>query len=618
MTETEQASPLDVFAATVTFLLPVAHSAAVSSVWWSPKAAIVMVLACVGGVLLLDKPAARLRTPTMFARAFVLAAALATSVSARPALSVLGHYGWGTGLIFVVSLAGAWAVGTRLSARGKSLVAAALVSAAGVNILVAILEMTFDLSRFGYARFEERAPGLLGNPIYLGPLLAAAVALVVPHLRAPRANPVRYVSVAGFVVMAAVGMSLSGSRTALALCVIVAGWTFRQFGREAAAVVVALLLGGWVIGPALDRPPRAAVAATSGATTALQASALVTGADSDDRASGIGATLVPPGNRSLRPRLDTWWSVRKAVAERPILGAGPGQFRAASIRQRPLSVDVDSPDRYFVDAHNLAVEYAATTGLVGLALLALWLVTAGRGAGGPFLLAAGVLFISHLIQPQTVSITPMAFLLLGASRTQPCDLSRVNKAALAFAAPVGVVLAGLLLLADFDLRQAALDFRFAPAQQADSILRPLPEPAFVISRIHAFHGTFATRVAPSANASSSAVAADRRARDWLWIAAQRDPNDIKGWALLADFEYAHGHFVAARRHYLRALDLNRHSARVLGGLGNLAAAEGNDAEALRWFGEAHAIDPTTTPPRQRLQRARVGRATRSGVTESSR
>ena len=173
MPETDRASGLGLFAAAVAFLLPVAFEPAVASSFWTPKAALIPLVAAVGGVLLLGSHTGTAgRSVNCLPCAFVVVAAISTLLAGR-VMSITGHYGWGTGLIFVVALAGAWAVGVNLTAHDARLFGRALLTGISVNVVVVFLEMRFDLSSLGLVRAFGRAQGLMGNPVYLGPLLVA-------------------------------------------------------------------------------------------------------------------------------------------------------------------------------------------------------------------------------------------------------------------------------------------------------------------------------------------------------------------------------------------------------------------------------------------------------------
>src|SRR5207302_9151293 len=160
---------------------------------------------------------------------------------------------------------------------------------------------------------------------------------------------------AAFAVLVATAVEVSGSRFALGLVVVAVLSAFALLGWRSVAVLSLCLGVGVGIGVGLTHYG-------GGMSVTTRSGAAV--------ASGI------------RPRLETWLSARHALVERPVLGSGPGRFRAATSRFRTLRlVRAEGADRLFVDAHDMAVEYAVTTGLPGLALLLGWLALAVRRAG---------------------------------------------------------------------------------------------------------------------------------------------------------------------------------------------------------------------------------------------
>ena len=141
----------------------------------------------------------------------------------------------------------------------------------------------------------------------------------------------------------------------------------------------------------------------------------------------------------------------------PLLGTGPGQFRAATSRLRTVAIArAETPDRLYVDAHNLVVEFATTTGLLGLAALLAWLLLASRRASGPLLGFALAVLAAHLLEPQSVRTTPMALLALGAAgpTLAIAPLRRVGRAATAMLAALALAGGARLLAGDFHLKFA--------------------------------------------------------------------------------------------------------------------------------------------------------------------
>jgi O-antigen ligase len=105
------------------------------------------------------------------------------------------------------------------------------------------------------------------------------------------------------------------------------------------------------------------------------------------------ASLPDPGQRE--PRLALWRTATRMIAERPLLGVGPGNFGVLYPRYR----EPDAPDEFAPTAHNLFLNVAAETGIAGLAAFVALLAAAlrigvRRSLRGPpefRLLRAGVL-----------------------------------------------------------------------------------------------------------------------------------------------------------------------------------------------------------------------------------
>src|SRR5947208_286644 len=152
------------------FLLPVVFSPSVSAEAWSPRAAVVLVVAAFGLPRLVPLLRSDARRPALAASAFLAVAALATALSTQPILSLFGLYNWGTGLLFVAALVGAWALGSSVDQGGVRVVEQALIAGVLVNAVVALVQGAFSLDVAPFTRYEGRAAGLLSNPVYLATL----------------------------------------------------------------------------------------------------------------------------------------------------------------------------------------------------------------------------------------------------------------------------------------------------------------------------------------------------------------------------------------------------------------------------------------------------------------
>jgi len=408
--------------------------------------------------------------------------------------------------------------------------------------------LSLDVAPF--TRYDGRAAGLLGNPVHLGTLCAGGLALLVAPLRA---NLARW---SPLVVIVAAAVDLSGSRFALALVGLVVVVVLVRDRRRALTFAVLAVMGVLLgIG----------VGALGGTTT--------------------GTGRVEGGSESgVTPRLHVWASAGPAIAAHPVLGVGPGRFRAATSPHRDLAlVHAEGPDRYFVDAHNGAVEYATTTGLLGVLALGTWLGVAGRRGAGPLLGFAVVALAMHLVEPEFLGTTPVALLALGASGRASFAAVRSRRvgtavvAALVVAALVG---AGRLLVGDSELNQARLDFRLAPARTAIRVLPPWPEPASLAGEAALY------RALTHAPAARAAALRYRR------LAADRDPTNPTSWNQLGETELAVGSPRSAIVAFRRALRWDPWSARALNGLGNAALAVGDRATARSAFQRSLVAAPS--------------------------
>ena len=233
----------------------------------------------------------------------------------------------------------------------------------------------------------------LGNPIFLGAYMQAVALVAAGFLArsflgapAPAAARAFWGATA---VLAVWALALAGSMGALAGLAAGAGGAALFYGslgpslgaRRAGRLACAgLVLAGAALAVTLAaRSPGGTGSAAQG--TVPGAEAPVAGAGG--RASGEQVFDIPVLERvtsverigsTLGTRLENWRSGLLAFAERPLLGWGPENYLVAASRHDRTGGE----DNWGIDrAHNLAVEKAATEGVVGLlAWLALWSATA--------------------------------------------------------------------------------------------------------------------------------------------------------------------------------------------------------------------------------------------------
>ena len=547
-------------AVAMAFLLPVVYSTSVAAQAWTPRVALVLVLGAFGLPRLSLLIRSDARPAALAAIAFLAVAALATALSPQPILSVFGLYNWGTGLLFVAALVGAWALGASVDGAGTEPVENALIAGVLVNAIVAVVQGGFSLGVDPFTRFEGRAAGLLGNPVYLATLAAGGLALVLPRVNS---NLARWGSAT---VLVAAALELSGSRSALAIAVVVGIVMLVRERRNAIRPVAALALG-LVLG--------AMIGFAGGATT--------------------GSGRVQAGGESVgtTARLHLWASAGHAVANRPVLGSGPGLFGAATSRYRDLAlVHAEGADRRLVDAHNVVVEYATTTGLLGLSAVGVWLFLACRRAAGPLLWFAVLVFAMHLVEPQAVSTTPLALLALGvAGRADVRRAGRGEVVATAALVVMALLAATRLVWGDFEFRQAGLDFRGGPADAAARALSPWVEPAQVAGRVALYRSI--TTQAPQAR---------RDALGWNRQATRRNSRDPDAWSSLAEAQLYFGQPRSAARSFREALRWDPWSVRALNGLANAELAQGDKAPAVAALQKSLRADANQTKIKAQLAR----------------
>ncbi|MDQ1417288.1 MAG: O-Antigen ligase, partial [Acidimicrobiaceae bacterium] len=375
-------SPLEVFAAAIGLLLPIAFVTSLDGDAWSLRAAILLVVVGVGLPVLLSQTRGPKPLAARGAVAFLVVGSASAALSQNHTTAIFGLYNQGTGLLFMASLAGAWAIGRQLRPEARPLLERVLILGILICVAVALLAATVDLTSISgdLAGAGGRSAGLAGNPVHLAALCVLALALIVPRLATSAltwALPVAALAAAA---------QLSGTRAALVVMAGIAVWAARRHGLRVGALVAVMVVVGLAVGATM-------------------------GSSSTSNATARSGTL---GGWQNRPT--TWLAAGTSIVDHPLLGVGPGQFRSATSAKRPVSVALsEGPDFLFTDAHNIFVEYTTTTGVLGLGALVIWLVAAIRPARGWLLVGALGVLVIHLLEPQSVVTTPLAFLALGAS-----------------------------------------------------------------------------------------------------------------------------------------------------------------------------------------------------------
>lgn len=363
--------------------------------------------------------------------------------------------------------------------------------------------------------------------------------------------------------------------------------------RAAVALVVAALVAGvaWAaVVRALRSAPRATVArarrVTLGALAAAALAAVVALAvgagaivDEVDRRVDAFTTLDvsesddPSANRVLSGtgvRYDYWRIALDAFADEPLRGIGAGGYRVPYLQQRETLEDVGQP-------HSLELQVLAELGLVGGALLAVFLAALGWGAWRVArtpgrsprhrVVSVGAIgmVVVWLVQTSVdwlhllPGVTAMA--LLGAAalvrplrppRREPVGGRLARRGAIRAGAVVcGLLAVGALVLLS---RQALAEHYRAAAREELAADRP-DAGLDLADRALRIDGDTVAAYYLKAGALGR-LGRDDEARAALEEALEREPDNYVTWVLLGDRAAAAGDERAAARAYARAAELN--------------------------------------------------------------
>ncbi|RJQ53616.1 MAG: hypothetical protein C4521_07030 [Actinobacteria bacterium] len=469
-------------------LVPLAWSGQTASTYFTPKfsllglVAIWLLLALVLGAVWFRRMPA-VSTPHLLLAAFVLWSGIATLASASSPLSTIGRPNYGEGLlsILVYALLFFAASSLRWDEIRRYRLVLAFGAASVLLVLVSLLQLTGrdgTLLAMGLAGMgaRGRVSGLLGNPVFLGGFVVLALPLLAGAALTARTRLLS--ALAGLVTLSLVFLALTSLTRAAWLGLAVAALAFSaaafvELARRRARLLVMAVTAALLF---------AVLAATFGTSQ---------GGMLSDRL----ASLLRPyeGSAALRP--EQWKVAARMVAERPLLGWGPSQYRTGFDRyatRSQIMAEAATSD----DAHNLFANTAATTGIPGVLLLASVLVaaalaswkTVGEKDGDERVLAGATLascagYLAWVqFEPSSVGVTPLFWLLAGTllSTGTSKRTTEAAEAQTSFALSIGAV--GLaLLLAIFPIRYLLADqseltgivMRSTPALEAAVSLNPL-------------------------------------------------------------------------------------------------------------------------------------------------
>jgi len=545
--QTEAATPWGWALAVAAFLLPTLFFPTLSSAANVPKAAVLWVLTGAGlpllVVLSLGKGPARGSSNRIWAArsavAFVVVAALATVLSTAPLNSLVGGYLSMTGLIFFAGLAACWALGAGISSADRRLVENAIIWAGVLNAVVAFFERYPGMNGIGLPMFGGTQPaGLLGNPVYLGGVLAATLALLATRVVE---RPALWAPVTAVV---AFGTAICGERFPVLVAVAVVAWSIFNLHRRdeeglydhearlRAILYGAVSVGGLVVGSVL--PGVGSVAHHVAASTSAE---------------------------TFGQRIGGWRTGLHALAAHPVLGFGPDQYEPATVTHYSVAFARTTAQAFFSDAHNILIEVAVTTGILGLLAFLAFVFFSLRGRGGPLVVFAVAILAGELVEPLFVGLTALAFLALGAAglrqrrtaatepptstatqgETAPTEGRTVLSSYPSWARICSFTLAGIAAVAGCllivgDVAQQRMTAQITPTTAAaaiadggtaNALLQAWPTSADTLAFAYYYEGT---------RGHSQTAQSVRYARE----AVQRDPSNSKAWLDLATFQFAAG------------------------------------------------------------------------------
>jgi O-antigen ligase len=376
-----------IFAAFAAVALPTALLNNVLFPTFTPKFLVLLVVGA-GGVVPLFRLAqsGRASLAAKGAIAFLVIALVSVFLSPAWNLGFFGLYTWGTGWFLWLGCAGAFALGARLRRGDLDLVLGGIVLGALVNAGVAIYQMVKNPSGALALYDGNKSSGLLGNPIHLEGLLLGAIALLLGKSLLP-AKGWRPAVVAWWAIVAVltVGLQFTLERLALPILavILVAALVVHRLRALPFAGVVLAAFGGAYL--------------WKGAGLAQQ----VTAGTSDT---------------TYRTRVRIWVLALKSLVHHPLVGIGPGQLISAVAPKVSEAFQIQlKPGLLPSDSHDFIIEVLATTGVLGFACFAVWMLSAFSKARGPFLACALAMLAVELVEPLNIGVTPVAFLAFGAA-----------------------------------------------------------------------------------------------------------------------------------------------------------------------------------------------------------
>lgn len=570
----EAASPWAVFAGVAVAAVLLAISPSVASKTFVPTYVVVVLIAAVGLVPLLQSLEwSRSAIPSWAAVAFVAVALLASLTSRAPSLSIFGLYLWGTGWLLWLAAAGGFAIGARLRSGADMswLFGGLLVGAVG-NALLALYQTLFRPSSATFGPYQgNQADGFLGNPIHLEALMLGTIALVA--FRGTRT--LRSVAVwSPLLLLMAVALEFTEERFAVILLPIL--FLVLVFLRRLRGFAASLVIGcGYLIG--------------------------YLGGKSDlGHRLGQGTSSV-----GYSERLQIWRLALHAILSHPILGYGPGLFEAATAPHLTAKLSYElGPIRLFSDAHDVFIEVAVTTGVLGLICFVAWIGSSIVRARNIFLVFALFALAVKLVEPISIMITPLVFICLGASSVswragslkdgeqEPVPIATtaprfgvLERLLLSLLVTGGLVLGTTMVIGDYSLQQSPpYAYVLGDAKLANEMLPYWPESASVVGSIYAY-------LAAASNSKTQSRHYLLTARSYFVDATRRDPFDPLEAAALGSIDVQLGQIGRAEEAFRRAYANDPWSPAALDGLAVVAVDRHQWARAATFYGRELRVLP---------------------------
>lgn len=515
------------------------------------------------------------------AAGFVLVGLVAALTSEAPNIGLLGLYDWGTGWLMWLGCAGAFAIGCRLRGPDGRWLFGGLLAGALANAALALYQTLAVPANSTFGPYQgNQADGFLGNPIFLESLLLGVIALVSVRAAKSDVRSLAFLAWSASLGFMAVALEFSNERAAVGLLAIMFVALVLVYRATGLLVAVPTAVG-YLIGYL-----------------------------------GAGRSLgarIAAGTQSVgfHQRLDLWKLALTAIVHRPLIGFGPGELEAAINPRMGLSfARLLQPGKVFTDSHDILIEVAVTTGVLGLAGFLAWVVGAILGARNYFVYFGLMCLAVELVEPLNIAITPLAFLALGAGTAalggarRESELGLPLRGVAAICCAAAVLLGCEMVLGDIALNHTPpIQYSLASSKQANSLLFYWPQSSIAMTDYYRYEAAVLHLRTARRRELELALRYSRET-------AARLPIDPLTWVDLGDSELALGRLATAASEYRRALQADPWSAAALDGLAQVDMEQHLFQRAAYWYRKELLVLP---PGLERTTAERHLRDARRGV-----